>query len=126
MNRQQRRALERKKRKASNPVRAEYLEPKKRKELNPVHDKHLKTLEGILGKPTIFRDDAGDLAFSWQRENGDRLEINFGDDNHVGYHISTDLEIAGGGTKAEKLTILAEAFKAGASGIEIIQLIQLG
>ena len=37
MNRQQRRALERKKRKESNPTRDEYL----------------KKLEGILGRPTI-------------------------------------------------------------------------
>ena len=106
MNRQQRRALERKNRKKSNPTR----------------DECLKKLQGILGKPTTFRDDDGDFVFSWERENGDRLEINFSDDNHVGYHISTDSEMVGGGTKPEKVTILAEAFKAGVSGIEMLSL----
>ena len=106
MNRQQRRALERKKRKESNPTRDEYL----------------KKLEGILGRPTISKDDDGDLVFSWQRENNDKLEIYFRYNNRVGYQISTDSEMVGGGTEPEKVTILAEAFKSGASGIEMLSL----
>lgn len=106
MNRQQRRALERKNRKESNPVRAECL----------------KKLDGILGKRRTFRDDDGDLAFSWERENRDRLEIHFHNNNRVGYTVFTDSEIAGGGTEPEKITIVAEAFKAGASGLDLVKL----
>lgn len=106
MNRQQRRALERKRQKESN------LE----------HDEPLKKLEGILGRLTTFGNDSGDLVFSWKRENNDNLEIYFSPNNRVGYHISTDSEIVGGGTTADKIIILAEAFKAGTSGLDILQL----
>lgn len=106
MNRQQRRALERKNRKESNPVRAECLQK----------------LDRILGKRRTFRDDDGDLVFSWERKDGDRLEIHFHDNNRVGYHISTDSEMVGGGTTVANIITIAEAFKTGTSAIDIIQL----
>lgn len=106
MNRQQRRALERKNRKELNPVRAECLEK----------------LDRILGKRRTFKDDDGDLTFSWERENGDKLEIHFHNNNHVGYHVSTDSEMVGGGTTVANITTIAKAFKTGTSAIDIIRL----
>ena len=106
INRQQRRALERRNRKKSNPIR----------------DECLKKLEEILGKPTTFKDNDDDLIFSWGRENNERLEVYFLDDNSVAYDILIDSEMFGGSTKAGKIAILAKAFKSGASGIEILSL----